>query len=155
LPLTNTLSKQPRIVVAVGLPGSGKSTYLDEKGMPSLSSDSMRHLLSEDVTNQSIHRQVFNALRYLLRERIKLGRPLTCVDATHLTPKERRPYLEIGRKYHCKVEAIFFDVPVEICQQRNRARGRVVPPGVIERMARKLVKPSRKEGFDRVTVVRP
>jgi predicted kinase len=52
------------------------------------------------------------------------------------------------------VEAVFFDTPIEVCQERNRLRERVVPQDVIERMARKMTPPSREEGFSRVTVVR-
>ena len=84
-----TLSKRlPRVVVLVGLPGSGKSSWAARKGLPTLSSDAMRATLADDATNQTIHKQVFQALRYLLRQRIALGRPVTCVDATHLTPRE-------------------------------------------------------------------
>ncbi|MBK5293278.1 MAG: AAA family ATPase [Acidobacteriia bacterium] len=147
------MPRQPKIVVLAGLPGSGKSTWLRNRKLPALSSDAMRVLLSGDVTNQKIHGKVFAALRYLLRERIKLRCPLTYVDATHLTPKERKPYLDIGKKYGCRVEALLFDTPLEECLRRNRTRERVVPDCAIQRMAAKLVKPSKKEGFSKVVVV--
>lgn len=143
-----------KIVVLVGLPGSGKSTYLERLGITPLSSDAVRHLLVDDATDQTIHRQVFAVLRCLVRHRIALGRPLTFVDATHLTPRERRPYLKMGQLYDCAVEALFFDVPLEVCKERNRGRSRIVPEDVMERMAAKLVPPATDEGFSIVTVVR-
>jgi predicted kinase len=84
-------------VIAVGLPGSGKTSYFSSLGVHAISSDDVRLLLADDPTDQSIHRQVFATIRYLVRQRISIGRDLTYVDATHLTRKERRPYLEIGR----------------------------------------------------------
>jgi len=145
---------RPRIVVLVGLPGSGKSTYLERLGVTALASDAVRGLLADDQTEQSIHIEVFATLRYLLRRRLALERPVTYVDATHLTPRERRPYVKTGQIYRCSVEAVFFDIPIEVCRERNRRRQRVVPEDVLERMAAKLVPPTLEEGFSAITVVR-
>ena len=136
----------------MGLPGSGKSTWAANKRLPVLSSDAMRVLLADDVTDQSIHKRVFALLRYVLRQRIAIGRPITCVDATHLSRWERRPYFLLKG---CAVEAVFFDVPVEECQGRNALRDRVVPEEAIEKMAAKLERPTRAEGFSLVTVISP
>src|ERR1035441_2469926 len=86
-----------QIVVLVGLPGSGKSTYLERLGAPALSSDRIRGLLADDETDQTIHDRVFQTVRYLLRQRLELGRPVTYIDATNLTAEDRRPYVEMGR----------------------------------------------------------
>jgi len=95
-----------KIVIAVGLPGSGKSTYFEKLGVNAISSDAIRLQLADDATDQSIHRRVFATVRRLLRQRLDLRRPLTYIDATNLTVKERRPYRKIAREYHCRIEAI-------------------------------------------------
>jgi len=143
-----------RIVVLVGLPGCGKTTYLEQMGANGLSSDAVRKLLVDDETDQSIHDRVFQTIRYLLRHRIELRRPVTYIDATNLTPEERSPYIGIGKSYGCQLEAVFFEVPLEVCRERNARRRRVVPEDVMKKMAAKLVPPTASEGFDRVTAVR-
>jgi predicted kinase len=142
-----------RIVVLVGLPGSGKSSYLARLGVTGLSSDALRVLLADDATDQTIHEHVFQTMRYLLRQRLAIGRPVTYIDATNLRPEERRPYIGIGQSYGCRMEAVFFDVPLEICRARNAARHRIVPEEALLKMAAKLVPPTTAEGFDRVVVM--
>ena len=144
---------RPLIVLLVGLPGSGKSTWAERPGVATLSSDALRGVLIDDPTNQTIHRRVFAAMRYLLRHRLELGRPVTFIDSTHLTPRERRPYLKMADLYDCDIEAVFFDVPLEVCLERNRLRERNVPDEAIHDMYRRMVPPSVGEGFDRVVVV--
>jgi len=140
-------------VVLVGLPGSGKSTYLERLGVRGLSSDTIRGLLADDERDQTIHERVFQTVRYLLRQRLEIGRPATYIDATNLRAEERRPYVEMGREFRCEVEAVWFDVPLEVCLRRNAGRNRVVPEEAVIEMAGRLAPPTVAEGFARVTRV--
>lgn len=150
------MSDEPRrIVITVGLPGSGKSTWLERQGAIPISSDAVRQLLADDPTDQSIHARVFATIRYLLRQRLAIGRTVSFVDATHLTPSERAPYVTIAKAFDAQIEAVFFDVPVVLCLERNRLRNRNVPREAIEAMAAKLIPPSLEEGFKRITIVTP
>ncbi len=79
---------------------------------------------------------------------------MTYIDATNLTRRDRRPFIEIAQKHGCDIEALYFDVPLEVCKARNAARARLVPEHVMDKMAAKLVPPSVEEGFSRIEVVR-
>jgi predicted kinase len=142
------------IILTVGLPGSGKSTYLAGLGAHPISSDAIRLQLIDDETDQTIHTRVFATVHYLLRQRIELQRPVTYIDATNLTRRDRRPFLNLARENGCEIEALFFDIPLAVCKARNSARARLVPDHVLDQMAAKLVPPSIEEGFSRVEAVR-
>jgi len=144
-----------KLIITVGLPGSGKSTYLARLGVNAISSDEIRRLIADDPHDQTMNARVFAMVRYLVRQRIASGRPLTYVDATHLTPWERQPYIRLAQRHGCEIEALFFDVPVETCMARNQARDRVVPEAAIQEMALRLVPPSVIEGFTSVRTTSP
>jgi predicted kinase len=144
-----------RIYVLVGLPASGKSTWLARQGKPALSSDAIRALITGDEANQEHNRLVFSLLRSLVRARLSAGCTETWIDTTALTRRERRSWIRLAELLGCPVEAVFFDTPVQVCLARNAARDRIVPPAAMQRMASRLTPPTLDEGFDQITVILP
>ncbi|HWF06934.1 MAG TPA: ATP-binding protein [Bryobacteraceae bacterium] len=143
----------PRVVLAVGLPGSGKSSYLAGLGAHPISSDAIRMQLVDDETDQTIHERVFATMRYLLAQRLELARPVTYIDATNLTRADRLPFIEVARRHGAAAEALYFEVPLSVCRARNAARSRVVPDEALEAMAARLEPPAAEEGFTRIESV--
>jgi predicted kinase len=140
-----------KLIITVGLPGSGKTTYLARLGVNAISSDEVRRLIADNPYDQSMNARIFGVVRYLVRQRIAASRPVTYVDATHLTLWERKPYVKLAQRYGCELKAIFFDVPVETCIARNQARYRIVPEEAIRKMAQQMIPPTMKEGFTQIT----
>jgi predicted kinase len=160
MPTSNAIPAAPprppkgAVILAIGLPGSGKSSWFKRNGITPLSSDMVRMLLFDDAQEQRFQDLVFSNLRSMLKARLIARRPLNYVDATNLTPHERHSWIKLAKDYGYEVQAVFFDVPVEVCLERNRRRERSVDEDVMRRMAAKLKAPTFEEGFSKVTVVR-
>ena len=142
------------VILAIGLPGSGKSSWFKRNNITPLSSDLLRQLLFDDAQEQRFQDLVFSNLRSMLKARLISRRPLNYVDATNLTPHERANWIKLAKDYGYEVQAVYFDVPLEVCLERNRRRQRFVDEDVMRRMAAKLRPPTFEEGFSKVTVVR-
>jgi predicted kinase len=148
--------KEPRgyVVLAIGLPGSGKTTWYKRRGVTPLSSDLLRSLLFDDITEQRYQGLVFSTLRSLLRARLIAKMPWNYVDATNLSPHERKQWIKMAKSFGYEVQAVFFDVPLSVCLERNSKRDRQVTDEVMHKMAERLKPPTFKEGFEKITVVR-
>jgi predicted kinase len=142
------------VVLTIGLPGSGKTTWFRRRGVTPLSSDLLRNILFDDVEEQRYQGLVFSTLRSLLRARLIAKMPWNYVDATNLSAHERRQWIKMAVSFGYEAQAVFFDVPLEVCLDRNRSRDRMVSEDVMRKMAEKLKPPSFEEGFSKITVVR-
>jgi predicted kinase len=142
------------VVLAIGLPGSGKTTWFGRRGVTPLSSDLLRNILFDDVEEQRYQGLVFSTLRSLLRARLIARMPWNYVDATNLSIHERRQWIKMAKSFGYEVQAVFFDVPLEVCLDRNRQRDRSVSEDIMRKMAEKLKPPLFEEGFEKITVVR-
>jgi predicted kinase len=152
----STAPREPKgsVILAIGLPGSGKSSWFKRHNINPLSSDMLRSLLFDDPTEQRFQDLIFSNLRSMLKARLIARRPLNYVDATNLTPHERQSWVKLGHDYGYEVQAVYFDVPLEVCLERNKRRERVVAEDVMRRMSGKLKAPTFEEGFSKITVVR-
>jgi predicted kinase len=153
---TERSSQAPRgfVVLAIGLPGSGKTTWFGRRGITPLSSDLLRNILFDDVEEQRYQGLVFSTLRSLLRARLIARMPANYVDATNLSIHERRQWIKMAKSFGYEVQAVFFDVPLDVCLERNRKRDRSVSEDIMRKMAEKLKPPVFEEGFEKITVVR-
>jgi predicted kinase len=60
----------------------------------------------------------------------------------------------MAKSFGYEVQAVFFDVPLAVCLERNAKRERQVSDEIMHKMAERLRPPAFKEGFDKITVVR-
>lgn len=121
-----------------------------------MSSDECRALVSDDENDQASTPAAFRVLHAIVRERLRAHRT-TVVDATNVKSRSRGPLLATARKYGSPAIAIVFDLPVEICLERNRARAsRSLPEDVIRRQhdqMKRSLSDIEQEGFQDVHVL--
>ena len=146
------------LIVLVGPSGSGKSTFARKHFKPTeiLSSDFFRGMVADDDTDQTVSAAAFELLHLACAKRLQLGK-LTVIDATNVQMEARKPLIELARRYHVLPVAIAFDVPEDLCLERNRSRpDRQFGPHVVRNHCHQLQRSLRKlgdEGFRGVHVL--
>lgn len=143
------------LVVLIGSSGSGKSTFARTHFKPTevLSSDFCRGLVADDENAQSATNDAFEVLHFIAAKRLD-NMKLTVIDATNVQPFARKPLIALAREYHVLPVAIVFDLPVEVCYDRNKERtdrdfGRRVIAQQYQQLRRSM-RGLKSEGFRRI-----
>ncbi len=139
-------SAERELVIFVGLPGAGKSTYYFAHFADShvhISKDLMRNARSREMKQ---NRMIDAALA--------AGKSVV-VDNTNPSRAIRAPLIALGKRHAARIIAYYFECSVEQALMRNRqreGRGRV-PDVAVFVAAKKLAPPALDEGFDEVHVI--
>ena len=126
--------KVPRrtLLVLCGPAGCGKSTFAAQRFIPTsiVSSDHCRAMICDDENNQHVNRDTFELFHFIIQKRLSLGR-FTVADSTALQPDARHKLRTISRRFGYLGCLLIFNIPPEICLERNKNRHRLVDEQVI------------------------
>ena len=147
------------LYICCGVPGSGKSTFLNEMADPSekiISRDNIRFSLLKPGENYFSHeKEVYSTFVKSITDSINNGFN-TYADATHLNEYSRYKLFHALKNRGChplKKVAIYFEVPLNICKERNNNRfgtKTYVPEEDLIKMYGNFVHPHKYEGFDEI-----
>lgn len=149
----------------IGLPGSGKDTWLkqfirnSDEPFEIVSSDDIRQELYGSAAEQGDPKEIFG----LVNKRIKsylIRNKNIIYNATNIKVKDRRGIMELVKPHKDIMKyAIIIGTTYEQCliNNKNRAKngGRFVPEQVIKRMYYNYEPPHYFEGFNKIEVVYP
>ena len=151
------------LLVMVGVPLSGKSTFIekliDTCGV--ISRDELvlaagKGLSYSDAFNTVDQKRISGSLKYKMIEAGKTNENFI-IDMTNLKPKSRKGVMK-NFPNHIKI-AVVLDTPArDVLLERNEKRGieedKLLPVGVIDTMLGNFVFPTKEEGFDHIVQVK-
>ena len=153
----------PKLMIMVGLPGSGKSTfarhYVEQSPLMStiwVSRDDIRYsFLSDGDEYFSKEKEVFDFFVKAINEGLEKGKKVIA-DATHLNSRSRKKLLSRITVPNIQIEAWVMDTPLEECLKNNAKRsGRAcVPDKVIFDMFQNFEYPTFEEGFTTIATIK-
>lgn len=145
-----------KFIMAIWLPGCGKTTYYNNKlkdDYVHLSSDKLREEMFGDVNDQEHNTEVFDEMLRRTKKHLKEWDNVY-YDATNISAKRREHLLKQIERLVWEKECLFFAIPIEVVKERNKNRDRVVPEYVIDRMFKCIEIPAKEEGRDTIRIIR-
>lgn len=118
------------LILTIGLPRSGKSSWAQQQGIPMVNPDSIRLALHGERFIEDIEPMVWCLAKYFVKSLFIAGHDTVILDATNLT-KERRDFWE-SKDWICHAKC--FNTPKLTCITRaiNDHREDLIP--IIEKM---------------------
>lgn len=142
------------LVVMVGLPGSGKTTWADANFRHVVSPDRIRLAEFGTAFDPRIERRVWSRARARVREHLARGN-VVCFDATSVSIKRRAALGRLAEAAGVPAIAVWVRVPEDVAWERNVSRPRPVPAASFRQLVEAFEPPTVEEGFDAVLVVTP
>lgn len=119
------------LILTVGLPRSGKSTWAKQQGCPIVNPDSIRYALHGQRFQSLAEPFVWACATLMVRALFLAGHEKVIVDATNNTRKRRDFWRSSDWEVKCKI----IDTSREICIQRAMEKKDIEILPIIERMA--------------------
>lgn len=134
-----------KILILKGLPASGKSTYAKElvavnHNWVRVNKDDLRAMMNGGVFSGKLEKHIVRTERELVENALKLGKNVI-VDDTNFNPNHEIFFRALAYQYSAEVEVKFFDIPLEMCIDRDNKRPNGVGETVIRRMYNQYLKP--------------
>jgi predicted kinase len=141
------------VIVLVGPPGSGKTTWARRNGAGAI------HVSQDDLIDaitphgfEHAYGPIYAAAEdAIARTALQHGHAVI-VDRTNRTRAHRERWLRIAQEFDCRAVAVEVKTSAALCRSRNRAResGRRLCEERMERMLAAMEPVSRAEGFSAI-----
>lgn len=166
LSVLQQVSRAPKLILGIGLPGAGKSTFLKNFAQMNkyeyICADNMREHLGVSHNDPLIATDnpktfwIWDEIRKALVNSLNEGK-ITVLDATFARVDLRREFIKIARVNGAsKIQGVFFDTPTRTAWERSQKRERELSEAVFSERVYQLQKhpPSITDGFDVILTIR-
>jgi predicted kinase len=141
------------LLVLVGPPGSGKSTWARQNGSGAvqISQDGLIDAITPDGFDH-VYRPVYRAAEDAVARAALEDGHTVIVDRTNRTRRHRERWIRIAREADAPAIAVEMRAPASLCRERNRARdaGRRLSEDRMDRMLAAHEAVSLDEGFSAI-----
>ncbi len=146
----NTPLAKPVLIVLIGPPGSGKTTWARQngRGVVHVSQDDLIDAITPNGFEHA-YREIYARAENAIARAALLDGHTVIVDRTNRTRKHRRRWVVIASECECMALAVEMTTPPALCRARNAAREdyRRVSDERMERMFAALEPVGAGEGF--------
>jgi predicted kinase len=160
-------SSSPQIILLVGLPGSGKSTFVNNYRLKKhgiiASTDNIIEQKAKDqgsTYSEIFHKIDFKEVERQMKDEIRKAvseKQNIIVDQTNMSDKSRSSKMDLVPKSYDRYAIVFWpDIKTvqKRLEKREKETGKVIPKKVIDSMLANFVPPSEKEGFKSIIFVK-